>query len=60
MFFFLFLYVLYSLNAGLSLTHKFLYKCYNAYALYSLNVSLSLAHTQMSHLCINYYNLCTL
>ena len=45
---------------GLSVTHKFLYKHYNAYALYSLNASLSLAHTQMLHLCVNYYNLCTL
>ena len=45
---------------GLSLTHKSLYELYNAYALYSLNTGLSLAHTQMPHLCIMYYNLCTL
>ena len=57
---FLFLYVLYSLYTGMSVTHKSLYKLYNAYALYSLNVGLSLAHTQMPHLCIKYYNVCTL
>ena len=60
MFSFLFLYVLYSLYTGLSLTHKFLYELHNAYALYCLTVGLSLAHTKMSHLCIMYYNLCTL
>ena len=37
-----------------------LYHFTNAYALYSLNAGLTLAHTQMSQLCIIFYNLCIL